>query len=191
MKYYYEFARKPVSEIAKERGVWNKTVYRWLEEEGIERRRGTNSLLKKGFTKPSDKKLIRLSEEYTNNEIAKMYNIDPLTVRVWKQQAGLHKFRKSKYDNSTLRIKQLSDLFERSGKDFRRLRYTDFQKFKQPNGNSYRGLLNWYIFHYNCEFNEAKKYMKRDFSGYDDKDIEEPVIASKSPLESSLLFEED
>jgi len=191
LKYYYEFARKPVAEIAKERGVFPKTFYRWLDREGIERRKGSEIYLRPGIKKPSIKKLTRLFDKYSQLKIAQMYGVNPLTIRRWKQKAGLYKFRKSKYDNTTMRIKHLSDLVEKSEKDFRRLRYNDFQEFKQSNGNSYRGLLNWYISHYNCEFNEVKKYMKRDFSGYDNKDIEKPVIASKSPLESSLLFEED
>ena len=177
LRYYYH-VRKPVAEIASERGVHPKTVYRWMESADIERRKGSNAYLDNGLTRPSNKELEVLLNQKNKKEIASIYDINPHTLRRWMQQAGLHQFKKSRYDSKYLRRNMVKDLLERLEKDFSQLRYEDFST-KKEDGNSYRGLLNWYIAHYRCRFSGVKKQMKEDYSENGKK------IISKLSLEFS------
>ncbi|MEK6843831.1 MAG: hypothetical protein AABX83_00220 [Nanoarchaeota archaeon] len=165
LKYYYH-VRKPVSEIASERKVCAKTVYRWMESADIERRKGSNAYLDNGFTRPSNKELEVLLSQKNKKEISSIYDINPHTLRRWIQQAGLHQFKKSRYDSKNLRRNMVKDLLERLEKDFSQLRYEDFST-KKEDGNSYRGLLNWYIAHHRCRFSGVKRQMKEDYSEND------------------------
>ena len=179
LKYYYH-TRKPIEEAAKERGVHKRTFYRWIERTGIEMRHGSEAHLKDGAFHPSNKKLAYLLSSYSNKKVIEICGVDWHTLRTWKHKAGLHKFRKSRYDSVKLRRQYISDLFEESRKDLERIRYDDFRIYKKEDGKSYRGLLDWYISHHCCNFNSAKKYMIQDYS------INGKKSTSKLSLESSL-----
>ncbi len=105
--YYYNFLRKPVKESARERGVCPKTFYRWMDEYGIERRHGSEVFFNNDFVKPSKRRLENLLSSHYNKEIARMFKINPRTLRTWKMKLGLHRPRKSRYDIKSLRKKML------------------------------------------------------------------------------------
>ncbi len=182
LRYYYHM-HKPVSDVARERGVCAKTVYRWMDKAGIERRKGSDCYLNNGTSRPSDEKLARLLMENSQGFIAKIYGVNPHTIRKWKWQAGLHKFRKSKYDDIKTRKDALLCFLDYSGKNLNELRLDDFRQVRQRNRKSYRGLLNWYISHYNCRFGKAKEYMEADLYGKNRLIVPN---SSKLSLESSL-----
>ena len=163
LDYSYNVARKPVRKSAREIGVNPKTYYRWLEDACIERRQDSEAYLPKGFTRPSRDELERLLAEKTGIEAAVIYGINPRTLRTWKQKAGIYKFRGGKYDNLSLRVEMLSALCRDSGKKIEELNSEYFKNIKQPNGKSYRGLLNWYLVRFAHIFPVAKISMINDY----------------------------
>ncbi len=164
--YYYNLLRKPVKEVAKERGVCPKTFYRWMDKLGVERRHGSETFFDNDFVKPSKQELENLLCKHSNKEVASRFRINPRTLRTWKQKLGLHKSRKSKYDYKSLRKKMLDSLLEQIRKEPRDLIADDFKEL-YLNGRSYRGLLDWYISHFGYgRFYQIKEHFIMEF--YDD-----------------------
>ena len=162
LKYCYNYLRIPVKQIAKERKVHPKTVYRWMEKEGIARRHGTEAYLKNGLKKPADEELKELCQEMKRFEIASIYNVWPETVDRWKQKIGLYTTEKSKYDSKKVRRKRLEEIINKTGKQIDELRLVDFY-IKQLNGKSYRGLLWWYTAHYGYDLSQTRKHLIKEF----------------------------
>lgn len=177
--YYYNHSRKPVEEIAKERGVNKKTVYRWMDYNDLPRRKGSDIYLKEGFKKPRKEELAYFLSKMSQKDIASKYCVDPRTVRTWKQKALLHKPRKSKYDLPLERKKALDSVLDIIKKEPENLVCGDFTRVKQPNGRSYRGILDWYMSHHGYNFSRAKEHFINEFYNGDSN-------PSKLSLESSL-----
>ena len=156
LDYSYNFLRKPVRQAAREIGVNTRTYYRWLEDANIERRLESEAYLPEGVIRPPREELSMLLTRKSNIEVASIYGINPHTLRTWKQKEGIHKFRKSKYYNLSLRILMLKKLVESSYKNIEELSLEDFGKVKQPDGKSFRGLINWYLSRYAHIFSIAK-----------------------------------
>jgi len=163
LTYCYNYLRIPVRKIAEERGVHKKTVYRWMEKEGIKRRHGTDAYLRNGCTKPTDEELEKLCEEKKTIEIASIYGVWPDTIDRWKQKAELFNHGKSKYDKKRVRKMSIDDIISKTGKNLLELTFDDFKKTKQQNGKSYRGLLYWYLAHYGYNFSQTKNHFVREF----------------------------
>ncbi len=159
LEYYYNYSRKPVREIAEERGVNKKTVYRWMDYNGLPRRKGSNIYLKSGLEKPGKQELAYLLSRMSQKDIASKYSVNPRTVRTWKQKVLLHKPRKSKYDLQLERKNALDNVLKIINKEPENLVCDDFTHAKQPNGRSYRGILDWYMSHYGYNFSGAKGYV--------------------------------
>ncbi|MDO8508815.1 MAG: hypothetical protein Q7S27_03975 [Nanoarchaeota archaeon] len=163
LRYYYEHMRKPIKIIAKERNVNPKTIYRWMEKEGIERRHGSNAYLKKNINKPSNKKLncLYIENKLSRKEIALRYGVHPETVGIWLRKARLSKNFHSVYDKKKFRKKKLDELLEKAEKKPQDLSMRDFKNIKQENGRSYYGILTWYISRFGYNFSKAKEHLIR------------------------------
>src|SRR3989338_808532 len=148
LNYSYNVLRKSVRKSASELEVNRRTYYRWLESAGIERRQGSGTYLSNGAIPYSKEDLEKSLAQRTNAETATLYGIDTHTLRTWKQKHGIFIFRKSKYDKLSLRVAMLYKLVHDSDKEVEKLSSLDFKRFKQPDGRSYRGVLNWYLNRY-------------------------------------------
>ena len=136
LKYYYH-KRKPIPEAAKERGVHTRTFYRWLEKAGIEMRHGSEARLKNGAFRPSNKKLAHMLSSYSNKKVAEICGVNERTLRTWKCEAGLHKFRKSGYDSIESRKRYIKYLLKLSGRNLESIRYDDFRIYRNGDGTSF------------------------------------------------------
>lgn len=164
LTYYYNFLRKPVKEIARERGVCPKTIYRWMNEYRIERRHGSEAYLKNGITRPSKSRLENLLSRMSANAVSSMFRINPRTLRTWRQKSGLYKPRKSRYDNKNLRKKMLDSLLKQTEKKPQELSSIDFAKLRYNDKTSYRGLLDWYSSHFAYGgFYQIKEHFIKEF----------------------------
>ena len=179
LDYYYNHERKPVEEIAKERGVNKKTVYRWMDYNGLPRRKGSDIYLKEGLEKPKKEELAYLLSKMSQKDVASKYCVDSRTVRTWKQKALLHKPRKSRYDLQLERKKDLDNVIKITKKEPENLVCDDFIRAKQLNGRSYRGILDWYMTHYGYNFSRTKEHFLNEFYNSDSN-------PSRLYLESSL-----
>lgn len=184
----YNILRRPVKECAKEKGVHTRTYYRWLENAGIERRYGSEAHLPPGITRPSREELEELTANKTDVEASAIYGVDTHTFRTWKKREGIYKFRKSKYDDLSLRLNMLRTLIKDGGKTIEELTSVDFGNVKQSNGRSYRGLINWYLARWACLYPIAKMEFIKDYNNLNGK-VFRPT--AKLSLESALLSEED
>lgn len=165
LKHYYERMGKSVREVSEEREVDLRTIYRWMQEEGVERRHGTNAYLKKGIEKPSRKKLgiLYIENKLSREKIAKRYGVHPETVGTWLIKAELNKKNKSIYDNEKLRKRFLDELLSITNKSPNELSQRDFKNNKRENGRSYYGILTWYLSRYGHSFSKAKERFIKEF----------------------------
>ncbi len=165
LRYYYEFLRKPIETTAEEREVNPRTIYKWMQEEGVERLHGTNSHLKKGMIKPSKKKLGILYNEnkFSREEIASRYNVHPETIGIWLRKARFSRLYPSIYDNKRTRKKKLDELLSITKKSPNDLSQRDFKNNKQENRRSYQGILAWYISRFGYNFSKAKEHFIKEF----------------------------
>lgn len=162
LKYYYH-TRRPISKTAKERGVHTRTFYRWLERANIERRHGTEAHLKNDAFRPSNDYLKEMLAFYSDKKVAELCGINTHTLKIWKRRAGIYEPRGSKFDSLEFRRECIDDLIIKSCRNINDIRYNDFRIYKNADGNSFRGLLNWYIYTYNCNFRKLKEYIKSDY----------------------------
>lgn len=159
----YNIKRRKVSEIAQERRVYAKTVYRWMDRYGIPRRKSSEFFSSNGRPKPSNEKLETLLRSMSQNEVARELGVDPNTIRTLRQKAGAFEFRKSKYDSKDARKELLDMMLQELGKYPTELRARDFGKVKRPSGKSYRSLLNWYTTRFGYTFAEAREHIIVEF----------------------------
>lgn len=161
----YNIKKRKVSEKAKEIGVCEKTIYRWMERDGIKRRNRSEFFSSNGVSKPSGEELEDILEKKSQQDAAKELGVDIFIIRRLRKKEGVFQFRKSKYDSLDARRELLGMMLDDINKDLKDLRTRDFRKAKRLNGKSYRGLLDWYLSHFRYIFTKAKENMVKDFYG--------------------------
>ncbi len=112
--------RRSALNIAKEIGVGETTIFRWLDSYGIKRRTSYENQHPLGFKEPTKEELYDLhhKQHKSLNEIARIYGVSWTTVKKWFKRFGLRV-------KSISEIRLPKDFVKPTKEELRKLYYDD------------------------------------------------------------------
>ncbi len=138
------------------------TVRRWFDYYDIERKHNKPNRSKNLDDVSTDELEEKYIEMESLSKVGKHYEVSKETVRKILRTISEKRIRYSNYNNSSFRIKQADNFFNKVKKDPERITYSDFFETKREDGKTYSGLLGWYVKNYKCPPSEAIKIMEKE-----------------------------